>query len=504
MTDSVNFSTDVGGDGTTITNDRNATTGIKGGGHVSRFVKCLSQMVAVAVFVKTKAVEVSNNAAAALIYKNAAAASAALLDGVIVDVTSKMENDFSNAAAVLDVAHGGTGVDNLGGLKTALVLDAVDNVADMDKPVSTAQALADAAVLSSAQGYADGLVVGLVDDRGSYDASGNVFPSSGGSGVAGAILKGDLWFVSVAGTLGGTPCQIGTSVRALADSPGQTSGNWSIISTTLGFTPENNANKSTSMDDIASTTKFPVWSILVSWANSVYQAKNSKLTDIAALAATAGSVIVGNGTTWVLQALGNAASKNVGTGSADVAAGNKGLPDVGANGQVLTVVSGVWQSAEAAAAAGGGGGSIQQFITKFYYNYSSTTRLLYGGQNLILNTISGASAGYGVINLPVGVYYAEICIATEGAGRAGPASYGNVLQRQSGGSVNLDTLLTTYSDASSASSIATNYYWNEQVITVTGSAAALCLDQPGINMIGGSNYTASTTARALIKIVKIG
>lgn len=34
------------------------------------------------------------------------------------------------------------------------------------------------------QAYADALVVGLLDDRGHYDASGNVFPSSGGSGTA--------------------------------------------------------------------------------------------------------------------------------------------------------------------------------------------------------------------------------------------------------------------------------------------------------------------------------
>ena len=77
MTDSVNFSTTVGGDGTVITNDRAAGTGIKGGGHVSRFVKALEQTVAVANFVVSKAIEVSNNAAEALIAKNAAALSAA-------------------------------------------------------------------------------------------------------------------------------------------------------------------------------------------------------------------------------------------------------------------------------------------------------------------------------------------------------------------------------------------------------------------------------------------
>ena len=91
--------------------------------------------------------------------------------------------------------------------------------------------------------YADGLVTGLLDDRGNFDASGNVFPSSGGSGTAGAILKGDLWYISVGGTLGGTSVVVGSSIRALVDSPGQTSSNWSILNVGLGYVPENQANK---------------------------------------------------------------------------------------------------------------------------------------------------------------------------------------------------------------------------------------------------------------------
>lgn len=77
--------------------------------------------------------------------------------------------------------------------------------------------------------YMDGLVVGLLDDRGAYDASGNVFPTTGGSGPAGAIKKGDIWNISVAGTLGGTAVHIGDWIRALVDTPGSTSANWAII-----------------------------------------------------------------------------------------------------------------------------------------------------------------------------------------------------------------------------------------------------------------------------------
>ena len=101
--------------------------------------------------------------------------------------------------------------------------------------------------------YVDGSVTGLLDDRGNYDASGNVFPSSGGSGTAGAILKGDLWYISVAGTLGGTSVVVGSSVRALVDTPGQTSSNWSILNVGLGYTPENSANKATSFSTINNT-----------------------------------------------------------------------------------------------------------------------------------------------------------------------------------------------------------------------------------------------------------
>jgi hypothetical protein len=106
--------------------------------------------------------------------------------------------------------------------------------------------------------YADGIVVGLLDDRGNYDASSNLFPATGGSGVAGAVLKGDLWYISVTGTLGGVSVPVGASVRALVDAPAQTSTNWSILNVGLGFTPENVVNKSTDVTtDAASDTKYP-------------------------------------------------------------------------------------------------------------------------------------------------------------------------------------------------------------------------------------------------------
>jgi len=99
--------------------------------------------------------------------------------------------------------------------------------------------------------------VGKLDDRGNYDASPNLFPSSGGSGTAGAVLKGDLWTVSVAGTLGGVSVSVGDVIRALTDAPGQTSANWNITENNLGYVPENNANKtSTVVGNETSTSLF--------------------------------------------------------------------------------------------------------------------------------------------------------------------------------------------------------------------------------------------------------
>jgi hypothetical protein len=48
MTNSVTFPTSLGGDGSTVTDDDNATTGLGNGGHRTRFVPAMGQVVAVA------------------------------------------------------------------------------------------------------------------------------------------------------------------------------------------------------------------------------------------------------------------------------------------------------------------------------------------------------------------------------------------------------------------------------------------------------------------------
>lgn len=115
----------------------------------------------------------------------------------------------------------------------------------------------DAAALAAAQAYTDAATVGLWDDRGLYDASSNVFPSSGGSGTAGAILKGDIWTVSVAGTLGGHVVAPGDTVRALVDTPGSTDANWGILDNNVGYVPENSANKTATIDGSSTSSQYP-------------------------------------------------------------------------------------------------------------------------------------------------------------------------------------------------------------------------------------------------------
>lgn len=62
---SVYFDPAVGGDGSTVTDDSNPTTGLANGGHRARFVPALAQMIGVGSFVLTKAGEAAADAAEA-------------------------------------------------------------------------------------------------------------------------------------------------------------------------------------------------------------------------------------------------------------------------------------------------------------------------------------------------------------------------------------------------------------------------------------------------------
>lgn len=101
--------------------------------------------------------------------------------------------------------------------------------------------------------YVNSLVVGLWDDRGNHDASVTKYPTTGGSGASGAIKKGDIYKINVAGN----GLSIGWTVRALIDTPAQTDANWAIDKTDYGYVPENENNKTNTVaGNEASTTKY--------------------------------------------------------------------------------------------------------------------------------------------------------------------------------------------------------------------------------------------------------
>lgn len=107
------------------------------------------------------------------------------------------------------------------------------------------------ATQKAVKAFAESLVVGLWDDRGAHNASGNAYPSSGGSGTAGAVVKGDIWTISVGGTLSGGVVEPGDTVRALVNSPGGTAGNWAIAQNNVGYVPLNAASN---LSDLANAS----------------------------------------------------------------------------------------------------------------------------------------------------------------------------------------------------------------------------------------------------------
>lgn len=194
----------------------------------------------------------------------------------------------------------GGSVDSVNGQTGAIVLDTSDISEATDKNYVTD---AEKVILSNTSGsnsgdqdlssyatkaYADALVVGLWDDRGNFDSSVNAYPSSGGSGTAGAIKKGDIWTVSVAGTLPTSQVvEVGDTVRALVDTPGNTQANWSIQQNNIGYTAENSANKSTNVNtDQASDTKYPSVKAVYDWATGLFQTLASFAADVRAVVLT--------------------------------------------------------------------------------------------------------------------------------------------------------------------------------------------------------------------------
>lgn len=65
--------------------------------------------------------------------------------------------------------------------------------------------------------------------RGSFNPTGVLLPSSGGSGAGGTIKAGDEWFFSVGETFGGLFYPPDTIVKAKIDTPTQSLNDWRLI-----------------------------------------------------------------------------------------------------------------------------------------------------------------------------------------------------------------------------------------------------------------------------------
>lgn len=97
---SVTFPPSLGGDGSTVTDDASPTTGLASGGHRTRFVPALAQVVAVAGSVVTNAQAAANSAAAA------AASASTAINAPGTSATSATNNTIGTGAKTFTIQTG--------------------------------------------------------------------------------------------------------------------------------------------------------------------------------------------------------------------------------------------------------------------------------------------------------------------------------------------------------------------------------------------------------------
>lgn len=79
----------------------------------------------------------------------------------------------------------------------------------------------------------DAAVAASYRPAGDWNASGGTFPTTG-TGTGGAVRAGDVYKVSIAGTMGGQGYDVGDTFYAVVDYPGQTTSNWGRFEVNTG------------------------------------------------------------------------------------------------------------------------------------------------------------------------------------------------------------------------------------------------------------------------------
>jgi hypothetical protein len=181
---SVTFETDVGGDGTTVTDDGNATTGLAQDGHRLRFVPALSQFVTVADWVRVKALQTNSDASASAASSNSA---------------SGFADNSSASAGASEVSNLASGVSETNSADSASLSEEWANN-PQDVAVTGTSDFSARHWAAVAQTTATGNLI----YRGSHDASGDAAPSE-------TPALGDYYKISVAGSFSGHDFNVGDS-----------------------------------------------------------------------------------------------------------------------------------------------------------------------------------------------------------------------------------------------------------------------------------------------------
>lgn len=168
-------------------------------------------------------------AVSSIVSADGSAISATIASSIVnVQIDPLITNLLGTNVHVIEEGGGGSG----GGTWGSIVGTLSDQV-DLQSALNGKEATGTAAGLIAAEVTARdtaiaNAVAGRDSYRGLYDASTNLFPSTGGSGVAGAVMKSDYWMISVAGTLDGDDVSPSDNIRALSDGPGQAGSLWYV------------------------------------------------------------------------------------------------------------------------------------------------------------------------------------------------------------------------------------------------------------------------------------